>query len=587
MNNKKTKYLILILFFVPLAFFQNCSQLTSDVEKLNVSNLSSSESNQSGGSSNTNNGSTGVQIPQVTQSLEACVAAVPNLSITSTGSGFQKVEKIGSWNYQPMYPSQSACVANEGTVYEVGPNKKYLNPRDVPWLKLKGCDIVKIYYRTTPYTDIIYYTTRGEKNKWILIQGIPGSNGEKPIFDGQNAVMPTNTGVNGNVDSAGLFIVFKPEGVGRAGDYKPGYTQIDGFKFQHAKAPAQVTTMSGAKREWGSFSAGVYINGADFIAVTNNEFTDNGLGLFANSSDAGDSLQTRGLLIRGNYFHNNSNVGSFSEHNAYTEGIGTVYEYNYFGPILNGSYGDNVKERSSGIVFRYNYFEGGSNMISLRDPESNGAYEASQVDSWGERMVTAAFIYSNIFVAKNGMSFVIGHGDAFHGTGAQYREGNVYFFSNRVISRNDNDPFWFNNDYYEKSGIPVFVMSNTRSPATIVARNNMFDSRSYNKAADSALFALFYYQGKADFQSNWINTSFLNTYVNTKPADSMVAVGTLFNGAGLNLTPQLNVDPGFIDEANGNFLTKSTSPFASLKAALPDAVNKRCLMPASDPVVTH
>tara|TARA_B110001454_G_C12723270_1_gene436123 strand:- start:45 stop:1550 length:1506 start_codon:yes stop_codon:yes gene_type:complete len=500
-----------------------------------------------------------------------------------------RVENIGPWNYQPVYPSQSACAVGEGTVYNVGPGKTYSSPKTVPWFNIKPCDVVNIHYSSTPYRDIIYFSMRGEKNRWIIVRGIPGPNGEKPIFDGDNAVMPNDSRVNPNVDAAGLFIVFKPSSdVARANDYKPGYLQIDGFTFQNARAPAMVTAASGERRQWGSFSSGLYVTGADFVAITNNEFKGNGLGLFANSNDAGNALQTVSLLVRGNYFHDNGNPASFSEHNSYTEGIGTIYEYNYFGPLVDGSYGDNIKERSSGVLFRYNYIEGGANLISLRDPESNGAYEAAQKDAWGERMVTAAFIYSNIFVIRKDTSNMIGHGDATHGTNAQYREGNIYFYGNRVIGRVNNSPFWFNNAYYEKSGIPLFALSNTRAPTTVVARNNLFDVRSYTSDSSSAAFSIFYYQGRADFESNWINSAFLRTYVDTKPADSMLAVGDLFDGVGVtSLTPSLGVNPGFVDEANGNFLTTASSPFASLNAALPTAVNKRCLMPAGNPVVKH
>ena len=64
----------------------------------------------------------------------------------------------------------------------------------MPWLTLLPCDIVNIHYSATPYKDIIYFGSRGRDNKWITIQGVAGPNGEMPILDGTNAVMPKNTG---------------------------------------------------------------------------------------------------------------------------------------------------------------------------------------------------------------------------------------------------------------------------------------------------------------------------------------------------------------------------------------------------------
>lgn len=570
---------LLSFALVALSLFQNCSGGFSarSYESPSNSQLTSTDG--------TGDASSPLAPPQ---SLSACLATVQSVSSSTTGSGFNLVERIGEWNYQPVYPSQSSCAQGEGTIYNVGPGKDYSSPNEVPWLNLKGCDVVNIHYRAAAYKDIIYFSSRGEKNKWIIVRGIAGPNGEKPVFDGNNAVMPTGSSVNTNVDAAGLFIVFKPAGVGSAYEYKPGYLQIDGFRFQNARAPAVVTTKNGNTRAWGGFSAGIYIAGADYVAITNNELTDNGLGLFANSTDAGNALQTIGLLVRGNYFHNNGNTASFSEHNSYTEGLGTVYEYNYFGPTLEGSYGDNIKERSAGVVFRYNFIEGGANMISLRDPESNGAYESEQKDVWNERMVTAVFIYSNIFFSKSQQSIMIGHGDGSHGSGKQYREGKIYFYHNRVVARVDNSPFWADNVYYEKSGVPLFALSNTRAATTVVARNNLFDIRSFTDGRSPAAFGIFYYQGLADFDSNWINSDFLSTVVVTKPADSLLAVGNMFNGAGLSsLVSKPNENPGFVNESANDFRTTSNSPYAQLKAELPDAVNKRCLMPVADPVVRH
>src|SRR5690606_25754980 len=111
----------------------------------------------------------------------------------------------------------------------------------------------------------------------------------------------------------------------------------------------------------------------------------------------GEAGQSRWLQISRNYFHGNGVSGDASMHNAYTEAIGTVYEYNYFGQPVNGTAGDNIKDRSAGIVVRYNYLEGGTYAISLRDPESNGAHEHAAVDSLGDKLTKHAFVYGNLF----------------------------------------------------------------------------------------------------------------------------------------------------------------------------------------------
>lgn len=491
-------------------------------------------------------------------------------------------ETPAPWNYQPVYPSRHACAAGEGLVFDVGAGRAYPTLKDVPWQSLIPCDVVNIHYQSAPYRDIIFLSVRGAADKWITIRGVAGPNGEMPVLDGSNAVMPRTTGANAYSDSNGMIIVKRPANRTLASLYKPGYLHITGLKITNARPPHKVTNLAGDTVTWSPFGAGIYVNGAEKIAITHCDLGGNGLGLFANST--GDEiLQTRHLLIAHNYFHDNSNPGSFSEHNAYTEAIGTTYEYNYFGPILANSNGDNIKDRSAGIIFRNNRVEGGQDLLALRDPESNVDFESAQLDAWGEKLVAAAFVYSNIFVTKSYVQAVVGHGDGGMGTGKQPREGRLYFYANRVVSQVDNVGYWQNNIYYPTQGVPLFDLLNTRSPTTVVARNNLLFAGSKTVGGTPAPMALFYWQGLADFEANWVN-QFVKVYSNV--GGTNLATGTQFNGAGLGGLANSNGSPGFVDFANGNYLTTPGSPFAGLAAAYPSGITKRGLVPTADPVTT-
>jgi len=490
----------------------------------------------------------------------------------------------GSWNYTNEAPSRSACGSSEGTVYEVGTGRTYANPRDVQWQNLSACDQVLIHYRTQPYKDILMIGARGATNKWIVIRGVPGPNGERPVFDGNDAVSPTDKGINTFVDGAGMFIIAKPTGgsFNFAADYKPGYLHITGFKIQNVRPPARYTPATGGSpRAWDRFVAGISVVPVENLAVTDNEFTGNSIGLFVNSVNEQYGQSSR-LTVARNYFHGNGIAGDAGLHNAYTEALGTIYEHNYFGPPVSGTAGDNIKERSAGLVMRYNYIEDGVNLIAMRDPESNWQYEAAQVDSFGERLVTKAFVYSNILVARTPTvygesSIIIGHGDGVvYGTGAQVREGHLYFYSNKVVGWNDY------RQYYTES-VPLFAMLNVRSPVTIVARNNQFYTQPRTSGGTAAPFSLFYYQGLADFQSNWINKFQLTQATS---GGSGLAVGARFNGSGLGGLAQDSGNPGFVNLATGNFSSSAGSPFNGLTASLPSAVTQRGLTPNANPVQT-
>lgn len=482
---------------------------------------------------------------------------------------------VDSWDWTVSYPDRSQVTAS--TTYEVGPGRAYANPRDIPWLSLKPGDQVLIHHRSTPYTDMVFIGAQGAPGRWITIRGIPGPGGERPVFDGANAVMPAGTGANEHTQSAGMFIICKPAGY--AYGYKPSYLHISGFTIRNVRPPSQITDMYGAVRPWSRFVAGIYVSPGSNIAVTDCEITACSIGIFVNSQDAQYS-QSRQILVRDNYIHGNGVDGEAGMHNAYTEAIGTVYEYNYFGSPISGSAGDNIKERSAGIIIRYNYIQDGVNLISLRDPQSNAVYEGEAVDPLGGRLASQAYIYGNILVARNPTVYqdapvIVGHGDGRYGDGRHIRDGQIAFYGNRVVSTLDAVA-------YRLSTVPLFALINTRAPTTVQAVNNLFHANRRTAGGTAAEMALFFWQGSADWQSNLINAY---RTVHAAASDGGLAVGTRFDGGGLGGLAASSADPGFVDPASGNYLTTPSSPFASLNAPWPAAAVARGLAPQDEPVV--
>jgi hypothetical protein len=187
---------------------------------------------------------------------------------------------------------------------------------------------------------------------------------------------------------------------------------------------------------------------------------------------------------------------------------------------------------------------------------------------------------------------IIGHGDGSMGTGIQPRDGYLYFYKNRVISMVDNQGFWSNNNYFETQGVALFDLLNTRSLTTVMARNNLLYATSRTAGATPAPIALFYWQGKAEFEANWTNNftrvrSYYggdNLATGTKWTGKNLLTNTLIDGVAANGLTQSTANPGFVDFAGGNYLTTTASPYASLNAAYPTAITKRGLTPKSEPV---
>lgn len=510
--------------------------------------------------------------PTPTATPTAGATAQPTPAPTPTNL-WTTIETPRAWDYVPTTPSQSACGAI-GTLYEVGAGQAYTKLTDVPWQKLLPCDTVNIHWQPTPYKEITFLTNRGAANKFIRITGILGPNGERPVIDGNGATQKANLPfINPLFDKIGLFVISVPQGYTYG--YKPGYIEISNLEIKNANQTNPITDTTGAASNWHKFASGIYIERGENIAIINCDIHDNGNGLFQNSK-YDEQAQSRYLLVERNYLHDNGNAGSASEHNAYTEGVGTVYQYNRFGNVQAGSYGDNVKERSAGITFRYNFFEGGAFMIDLLDPQSNAAYEKIQKDVWGNLLVNSVYIYGNTFFMHTEPSptgwqhTVLGLGDGPY-TWGNVRTGKIYFYNNTVVSQYDYE-FW------HQPSITLFKINNNAGTPTVQATNNIFHAMSVTPGAKPEPFNIFHGYGNADFSNNWISSGWLNAnprFLTSDPA------GLAWNGSGItNTLSNPQNDPGFVDAASGDFKLKADSPLLNAGAPLDPEVVKTGNVPS-------
>lgn len=488
----------------------------------------------------------------------------------TSGNLWSTIEQPRAWDYVPTAPSQSAC-GNEGATYEVGPGQTYTKLSQVPWLTLLPCDTVNIHWQPEHYKEIVFLTNRGAAHKFIRITGIPGPNGELPVIDGNGATAdPGLPFLNPVFEGLGLFVVSVPQGY--TWGYKPGYLEISNLEIINANQTNSFTKGTGETVAWQKFASGIYIERAENVAIINCDIHDNGNGLFQNSK-YNEQGQSRYLLVQGNYFHNNGNANSASEHNAYTEGVGTVYEFNRFENTKKGSYGDNIKDRSVGITFRYNYIEGGVHLIDLLDPQSNSSWERIQKDAWGNLLVNSVYIYGNEMVMRAGtnptgwQNKLVRFGDGINAWG-NMRSGKIYFYNNTVVSQYDYD-------YWRVPFITLFIIANDVGKPTVKATNNIFYAGSATPGKKPAPFAMFYHYGNADFENNWLSAGWLP--IDTRPyrPNSMMGSDVAWDGTGLtNTLSNVQNDPGFVDLGHDNFNLMGSSPLLNAGTTLDPEIIK-------------
>lgn len=517
----------------------------------------------------------------------------PNPVTGRSQAPFNISEPVQPWDYKAKFPSRIGVDA-ANLDFRVGPGMEYTELNQVPWLHLRPGDRVFVYHRATPYKHVIPVHVRGDALRWIEIIGVRDpATGAMPVLDGANAIEDGNVcKFNGTHNSMGMIHVIQPIGLSDMA-YKPGYIHVHGFEFRNTNAGGSLTRYDGAASTWGTLAAGIKVMGCDGFTVSGCHFHDNTVGMFANSVEgAGERFMTRRLHVLFNYFVDNGDVNSPSTHNAYNETVGAIYEFNYFDHNRSGNWGDLIKERSSGQVFRYNHFHNlyNENSISLRDPEGHANSGLTELDVFGRVMSKDSYVYGNTFYVETPYSTVVAHGDGYYSL--DNREirggGTVYFYGNRVATRVDPTSGWFAGQYYDRIGPTLFEFWNNREITTVTAINNLLYAEKKTPTGQLGELSMFMFTGvPVDWQSNFAHNVKPRFFFDGTPtvSDSTRYRGTISSATmqSLNLT-NVNDDPGFISLSTGVVDLKPNSPFYGLTAPLPAAVIQRGLIPEGEPV---
>lgn len=320
-------------------------------------------------------------------------------------------------------------LAANGAIYEVGDGKPFTSVGAVPWESLLAGDTVLIHWRSAPYREKWVIGRTGEAGSPLVIRGIPGPGGALPIIDGENATTRLALDYWNEQRS-----VIKVGGSSIPTDILPQFVVIENLDVRGARPPNSFTNDSGGVQTYAANAAAIHVERGANVTIRNCILRDSGNGLFVSSSD---DEAASDILVEGSYIVGNGNVGGIFEHNAYVAGIGMVFQYNRFGPLQSGAGGNNLKDRSAGLVVRYNWIEGGNRQLDLVDGEDSILIRSDPGYS-------TAHVYGNVLIepAGAGNKQIIHYGGDSGSTG-DYRNGTLYFYHNTVVSlRTDSTTFF-------------------------------------------------------------------------------------------------------------------------------------------------
>ncbi len=418
-----------------------------------------------------------------------------------------------------------AALAAGAATYEVGPDRPYSSIGQAPWAALQPGDVVLIHWRPEPYREKWVICRQGTADAPITVRGVPSGKGELPVIDGENALTPAPLNFWGETRG-----VLKIGGANVPADTLPAHIVVENLEIRGARRPHTFTDRFGAKQTYAANAAAIYVEKGVHLTIRNCVLRDSGNGLFIGSV-AG--TPTRAVLVEGNHIHGNGNVGSLYEHNSYTEALDIVFQYNRYGPLLEGALGNNLKDRSAGLVVRYNWIESGNRQLDLVDAGAELIRDNA--------LYRQTFVYGNILIepAGAGNRQILHYGGDSGNTG-RYRKGTLHFYHNTVVStRTDR----------------TTLMRLSSNEEHAEARNNIVYA-----TAGGASVSLLDVTGRLDWHPNWIQPGWRVSF-------------SQFEGSVSNHGETVEADaPGFIDAKSQNFHLSEESTALGKSAPLAEAV---------------
>jgi len=312
------------------------------------------------------------------------------------------------------------------TTYQVGPGKTYSRIIDVPLENLAAGDTVEIYYKSTPYNENLGVMTSGTSSQPITFRGIAGPSGELPVIDGANAVSRSNTqfylfGQERSVFKFGGGYIY-PGGTQILCDQTnaPQYVVVENLSIRNGNQNYTFTKGDGTVVNYLDNGASLRILYGYHITIRNCEFCGSGDGT-SSATYSGE------ITFEGCYWHDNGIVNDVSRHNNYTQSVHITWQYCHFGPLISGSPGNQLKDRSAGAIIRYNWIEEGNRQCDLIEADGDGGVVS------GDSQYGKDFVYGNVLYepANVNSDQIIHYG---WDVGGVDRPGPLHFFNNTIIS---------------------------------------------------------------------------------------------------------------------------------------------------------
>ena len=161
---------------------------------------------------------------------------------------------------------------------------------------------------------------------------------------------------------------------------------------------------------------------------------ENGNGIFSQANLNDFNEISSDLLVESCVVYGNGIANNDRRHNLYLQGVKTTVQFCTIGPLMEGSQGSAIKDRSAGTVIRYNRIESGARTIDLVEPEDTQDILMPRAD------FDETFVYGNILVNEGSSTAMVHYG--FDNSMELSRDGTLYFYNNTVYISSMQEDVW-------------------------------------------------------------------------------------------------------------------------------------------------
>ncbi len=454
----------------------------------------------------------------------------------------------------PWSPPDDGCAKTadgRGREFAVGPGQPYAKLGDVPFESLTAGDTVRIFWRAEPYREKVMISGQGTATSPIRVCGVPGPGGQLPVVDGQDATTRAQLDFPfSGLQVRGLVTIGHRHG--DPWEVTPSYILLEGLEVRNASPPYTFTDRSGQKAAYSKIAAGIFVERANHLTISHCTVTANNNGIFAGTG-GGPVGVTRDLLIEYSYIHENGSLADYYEHNVYNEVVGVVYQYNRFGPPRGGwrgVLGANIKERSAGVVIRYNWIEDGAHVMDIVDGQESKDVTVPMPS------FHATYVYGNVIIRGTTPAGSMIHYGGDSGVLEDYRKGTLFFYDNTVIVKNDGYP------PYTRTAVFQLATNDER----LDSRNNLY----FSTAVPDDLHAIGIL-GSRDQVSSGIATFAGDWFKNGWTEHDLTRGGTEEDRAVLHGFDAMKrgESPGFREPGTDDYALSATAPIASAGTPVP------------------